>query len=404
MAIEQDVVIAVSYEQASNKIVVTNTDSSFSDFECDKRDIKLDKTSPEWNNYFLCGVLGVYRHQDLACQNRHGMSCMVSGTVPTSAGLSSSSALVCCAALVTMHANKLSIAKDALVDLSADCENFLATSTEGGNMDQAIAIMAEQGLAQLIEFSPLRITPVELPPEVVFVITHSCTEIHKGATACFNIRVVECRIAAQVIAKKKGLDWRDVSTLRDVQEKIGLNLTDMVVLAKDMLHQAAYTKQEVCGVLGVTEEELATTSLIAFTENENEFHLHDRAVHVYNEAERVYQFQRVCEIKHHDSFSLQQMGDLMSASHSSCHQLFDCSSEHLNILVETCMLSGALGSRLTGAGWGGCVVSMVPTNQVEHFLQQVKEKYYANEPSRSSRMESSVFITKPSGGAAIYTI
>lgn len=403
MAIEQDVIIAVSHEQTSNKIIVTNTNPAFSDFECDKGDIQLNKTCPEWYNYFLCGVLGVFENQNVPCKDRQGMRCVVSGTVPTSAGLSSSSALVCCSALVTTHANKLVIPKDALVDLSADCENFLATATEGGNMDQAIAITAEQGLAQLIEFSPLRLTPVKLPPEVVFVITHSCTEIHKGATACFNIRVVECKIAAQVIAKIKGLDWRTITTLRDLQEKLALNLTEMVTLTKDLLHPGIYTKQEVCEVLEIREEDLVKTSLIAFTENENQFCLQDRAVHVFSEANRVYQFKHACETAHHNSASLQQMGDLMSASHSSCHQLFDCSNEQLNTLVKTCMMSGALGSRLTGAGWGGCVVSMVPTNQVETFLLKVKDEYYANDPIRSGKMESSVFITRPSGGAAIYT-
>ncbi|XP_060068865.1 N-acetylgalactosamine kinase-like [Ylistrum balloti] len=402
MAIEQDVVIVVSHDQTFNKIVVTNTDPAFSDFECDKSEIKINKKHPEWYNYFLCGVMGICRHQGFPSELLHGMCCMVSGSVPTSAGLSSSSALVCCSALVTMYANQLSIPKGTLVDLSADCENFLATSTEGGNMDQAIAFMAEEGLAQLIEFSPLRITPVELPPEVVFVITHSCTEIHKGTTACFNIRVVECRLAAQVIAKKKGLDWRHVTTLRDVQEKLDLALKDILLVAKEMLHTEAYTKLEICEVLGVTEDELSTTSLIAFTENETVFQLHDRAVHVYSETERVYQFQRICESK--DPNCLQQMGDLMSASHWSCDHLFDCSSEELNTLVQTCMHAGALGSRLTGAGWGGCVVSMVPSSQVQKFLQQVKDRFYANEPSRSGRTDSSIFITKPSGGAAIYKI
>ncbi|OWF55326.1 N-acetylgalactosamine kinase-like [Mizuhopecten yessoensis] len=403
MAIEQDVVIAVSHDQASNTIVVSNTDPAFRDFECDKNDINLNKISPEWYNYFLCGVLGVHRHQGSHRQHVEGMACMVSGTVPISAGLSSSSALVCCSALITMHANRRCIPKDKLVDLSADCENFMATSTEGGNMDQAIAFMAEEGLAQFIEFSPLRITPVQLPPEVVFVITHSCTEIHKGATACFNIRVVECRIAAQVIAKKKGLAWRHVTTLRDVQEKLGLGLLDALAVAKELLHPDAYTKHEVCQMLEVTDDELSKTSLIAFTETENVFHLHNRAIHVYSEAERVHQFRRVCEIEGNDPDNLQQLGELMTASHWSCHHLFDCSSEELNILVKTCMESGALGSRLTGAGWGGCVVSMVPRNKVETFLQKVKENFYANEPSRSGRVETAVFISQPGGGAALYT-
>ena len=75
----------------------------FSTFECDIRNYEINKTSPEWHNYFLCGLRGMTEFLGLSASI--GLNCMIDGTVPSSAGLSSSSALVCCAALVTMHAN-----------------------------------------------------------------------------------------------------------------------------------------------------------------------------------------------------------------------------------------------------------------------------------------------------------
>ena len=62
--------------------------------------------------------------------------------------------------------------------------------------------------------------------------------------------------------------------------------------------------------------------------------------------------------------------------------------------------SGALGSRLTGAGWGGCAVSMVPTNQLSVFLDKVKAGYYQGD--KASLVKEALFATKPGGGAAIY--
>ena len=49
----------------------------------------------------------------------------------------------------------------------------------------------------------------------------------------------------------------------------------------------------------------------------------------------------------------------MNASHVSCDMLYDCSSKNLNELVKLAKESGALGARLTGAGWGGCCVALV---------------------------------------------
>ncbi len=64
--------------------------------------------------------------------------------------------------------------------------------------------------------------------------------------------------------------------------------------------------------------------------------------------------------------------------------------------------SGAVGSRLTGAGWGGCAVSMVPGEKVEAFLQAVREAYYLPDPRRAAMEKQSLFVSKPGGGAAIF--
>jgi N-acetylgalactosamine kinase len=64
--------------------------------------------------------------------------------------------------------------------------------------------------------------------------------------------------------------------------------------------------------------------------------------------------------------------------------------------------AGALGSRLTGAGWGGCAVSMVPTSKVMNFLVKVKQNFYDKIPSKAAMVGSSLFATQPGSGAMIY--
>ena len=66
--------------------------------------------------------------------------------------------------------------------------------------------------------------------------------------------------------------------------------------------------------------------------------------------------------------------------------------------------AGALGSRLTGAGWGGCAVSLVASDQVQSFLKQLHDNYYAKNSTRLSRVKDSLFATQPGGGACIYIL
>ena len=61
--------------------------------------------------------------------------------------------------------------------------------------------------------------------------------------------------------------------------------------------------------------------------------------------------------------------------------------------------SGALGSRLTGAGWGGCCVSMVPSEKVESFLRDVRQRYY--EAKGWPVSNQCLFPTKSGSGAHI---
>lgn len=63
--------------------------------------------------------------------------------------------------------------------------------------------------------------------------------------------------------------------------------------------------------------------------------------------------------------------------------------------------AGALGSRLTGAGWGGCTVSMVPIDRLDSFLKKVRADYYSNDPAKMAVIDQSLFATSPGGGAAI---
>uniref|UniRef100_A0A8C5ARF7 Galactokinase 2 n=1 Tax=Gadus morhua TaxID=8049 RepID=A0A8C5ARF7_GADMO len=397
MAIEQSILAAVSVND-SETIELANTNPQYKDFRVSgTEEIDIGKDNPQWHNYFLCGVKGI--QENFSLPSLVGMQCVVDGTIPASSGLSSSSALVCCAGLVTMEANEKSLSKVALAEICAKCERYIGT--EGGGMDQSISFLAEKGTAKLIEFNPLRATDVQLPSGAVFVISNCCVEMNKAASSHFNIRVVECRIATKMLAKVKGLEWKRLVKLAQVQTELGASLEEMLSLVEEVLHSDAYSRAEICQALGITPEQFSTDLLSSNTQHVTHFKLYQRARHVYGEASRVLCFKSVCDSQPADSIPL--LGDLMKESHASCRDLYECSCPELDQLVDICSRkAGAVGSRLTGAGWGGCAVSMVPSDKVESFIRTVRETFYAPEPRRAAMEKQSLFVSKPGGGATIF--
>ncbi|XP_030045429.1 N-acetylgalactosamine kinase isoform X2 [Microcaecilia unicolor] len=395
MAIEQDILAAV--EPLKTQIVqLANANPLYLDFTSNADNIQIENTKPLWHNYFLCGLKGIQERFSLS--GPHGMNCLVEGTIPPSAGLSSSSALVCCAGLVGLNVNGLTLSKVELAELCAKSERFIGT--EGGGMDQSISFLAEEGTAKLIEFSPLRATDVKLPAGTVFVIANSCVEMNKAATSHFNIRVMECRLAAKLIAKLQGLDWKTLWKLGDLQMKLGVSLEEMLTVVEKTLHPEPYSREEICKSLGINLEELRSIILSQNTQDVCSFKLYQRAEHVYSEAARVLRFKKVCDEAPADAIQL--LGDLMNQSHMSCRDMYECSCLELDQLVDICLKSGAIGSRLTGAGWGGCTVSLVPADKLASFLASVRDAYYKTDDHRLSLQNRSLFATKPGGGAMVF--
>ncbi|XP_069018724.1 N-acetylgalactosamine kinase [Embiotoca jacksoni] len=396
MAIEQNILTAVSMNN-SNTIRLANTNPNYKDFALScSGDIAIDRDNPQWHNYFLCGLKGI--KETFGITRLTGMTCIVDGTIPPNAGLSSSSALVCCAGLLAMEANKKSLSKVELAEICAKSERYIGT--EGGGMDQSISFLAERGTAKLIEFQPLRTTSVKLPDAAAFVISNCCVEMNKATSSHFNIRVVECLIAAKMLARAVNLDLSRALTLAQVQTELNASLDEMLALVEEVLHCEPYSREEICKVLGITAEQLSTDLLSANTQHVTHFKLYHRAKHVYSEAARVLQFKSVCDSDFPESIQL--LGELMNQSHESCRDLYECSCPELEQLVEICLRSGAMGSRLTGAGWGGCAVSLIPSDSVDYFLQAVRGAYYLPDPHRAAMEKQSLFVSKPSGGAAIF--
>ncbi|XP_054713706.1 N-acetylgalactosamine kinase-like [Uloborus diversus] len=397
MALEQDIVLAVGTNDA-NVLNIINFDSErYESFSTSVQDLHIDTSCPHWYHYFLCGYKGISEKYVL---KRKGLNVVVKGSVPPSAGLSSSSALVCASALATGYANGISISKVEYATLCAESEKYIGT--QGGGMDQSIGFLAESGTAKHIEFNPLRTTNVPLPKGVAFVVSNSCVAMNKAATSEFNTRVLECKLAAKVLAKLHGFEWQTVEKLAEIPFLLKKDLPEMKDVIDSHLSSKLYSRQDICCMLDIESEQFQSF-LSKNTQHLEKFQLGNRAQHVFQEAYRVRQFKLISE--EGGDNTVHELGRLMNESHVSCRDLYECSHPVLDDLVQTALESGAIGSRLTGAGWGGCCVSLVMENRVEEFLQMMKKKFYDKRGHGGEGTENNtlMFPTKPSAGAAIYS-
>ena len=116
-------------------------------------------------------------------------------------------------------------------------------------MDQAISVHGIRGYASHIAFNPLHATPVQLPAGGVFVISNSFYQAPKAVTAAtgYNLRVVEGRLAAKLVAKARGLPrFLEYTTLRELQRDLGdKTLAEMQAIVKETLHETPYTTAEI---------------------------------------------------------------------------------------------------------------------------------------------------------------
>lgn len=234
----------------------------------------------------------------------------------------------------------------------------------------------------------------------------------------YNKRVTEGKLAAKLVAKGEGVaSWATITTFRHLQETMKLPTPGALLPAIERhLQPGAYTLaklaepasfgQPVAGLFEGDNKKTGALKVInSVAADEPAFELLKRARHVCSEAERVYQLKAACEgkgVSGGEDAQLKRMGQLLTESHVSCRDDYECSSPGLDALTTLALQHGAYGSRLTGAGWGGCAVSLVHKSKVESFMAAIAASYYGAK-GLSAQVPVALFASAPGSGAAVYT-
>ena len=344
----------------------------------------------DWSNYVRAAARGLLEH---GVELRRGIEGTVSGDVPIASGLSSSSALVVASALALLKANGVEVGdgkgggaedgvgpvavglasdEDAvgghrsgisrleLAALMARAERFVGL--EGGGMDQAACLHGMPAHALRIDFEPLRVTPVAVPEGWRWVVASSLRRAEKsaGAREAYNERARQCREALEGVG---GAGGGAVGTAGGQEAAAGGNreeeATQGTAASRLPTYRDIVANHDVDAVLQRARRVLARV-------------LFRRFRHVVTEGRRVGLAEEA--MRNGDSG---RFGELMVASHRSLRDDYAVSTADLNEMVEIALEAGAAGARLTGAGFGGCIVALCDEGALEPVADALARRFYA---------------------------
>ncbi|TAM81370.1 MAG: galactokinase [Acidobacteria bacterium] len=300
--------------------------------------IEKDEEHP-WSNY----LRGVFKLMQEEGHRLAGADLAFGGNVPREAGLSSSAAVEVGAVALAMKMFEIKLGPLEVVRLARRAENEFV-KVPCGIMDQFACAMGKRDHALFLDCRDLSYRYVPLSGRVKIVVCYSGVRRALAASE-YEIRLKQCR---QAVAQL-GTTGLAVNSLREI------DLTDL---------------------------EVASQSL-------NEILLR-RARHVVSENDRVLK-----AVKDLEKGDLESFGRLMIASHESLRDDYEVSCRELDLLVELALKQpGIIGSRMTGAGFGGCTVNLVRSDAAEAFAKAVKESY-----GQATGLNSEVYVCEASDGA-----
>ncbi len=298
-----------------------------------------------WSDY----VKGVVSELLQDGHHLRGFNAALEGNVPRASGLSSSAAIEVASAFFMAQMFQLSMSGEEMAKLCQRAENrFVGVNC--GIMDQFISRLGKLGHALLIDCRDLRYQLVPFEVEGCSIVMCNSNVKRQLVDSAYNERRSQCEEGVRLLKAKLPA----IAALRDVTSA---QLRAHAALLPPLTFQ--------------------------------------RCRHVVTENERVTQ-----AVEALNANNIARFGELLNQSHESLRDDYQVSCKELDILVELARsVNGTIGSRMTGAGFGGCTVSLVQDSAVETFRQVIVEKY-----KERTGITADVYISKAEDGARVETL
>lgn len=298
-----------------------------------------------WINYPL-GILDQFSRRGVPF---NGFDCLFSGNIPNGAGLSSSASIEVVTAFALNELLDTGFTLLDLVSMAQAAENDFV-GMQCGIMDQFAVAFAKSDHAIMLDCHSLEHQQVPLQLDDLSIIVSNTNQRRELNESAYNDRVRECQRALELLAPATGIDYLGQLQSGQLDAHEPLFVNDPIPLR--------------------------------------------RARHIVDENNRVRNAVPALQ-----AGDLQQFGQIMNQSHESLRTLFEVSSEPLNHLVKLAReQEGVLGSRLTGAGFGGCTVSILPTSRIDAFCANVGPAY-----TRATGLTADFYPIAPGSGVGRLT-
>ncbi|WP_442881271.1 galactokinase [Cetobacterium sp.] len=299
-------------------------------------------SNDDWANYPK-GVIKTFIEEGYNIDS--GFDIAFYGNIPNGAGLSSSASIEVLTSVILKDIFKLNIDMVDMVKLSQKAENkFIGVNC--GIMDQFAVGMGKKNNAILLDCNSLAYTYAPFVLENISIVIANTNKRRGLGESKYNERRASCE-----------------SALKDLQES-EIKITTLCDLDFESFEN-------------VKKNIKTNESLI-------------RARHAITENERVLEAMEKL-----NSGDILSFGKLMNQSHISLRDDYEVTGLELDALVEAAWEEeGTIGSRMTGAGFGGCTVSLVENNHIEKFIKNVGKKY-----KERTGLEASFYIANPGEGA-----
>ncbi len=409
LAVDREILAACRFRD-DQQVVVRDANSSYGTMEFVLERTITPYPTGSWGNYIKAWVQGIITNWPTLgsrMDSLHGFEMVMDSSIPPSAGMSSSSALVVLVSLVFLAVNGIQIDSQeerlALAEVCAASERYVGT--QGGGMDQAAILLGVAGHALKIDFNPLQAQKAPLPSDFALVVAHSTVSAPKTQSVmdAYNRRSIECKLAAALIGQmaKSRHGIKGIKYIGDLTPaKTGLSFQDIEALVAEAVHPEPYTLADIGTALDLSPREVEAKWCkrrdgSMFPEPSDGFMVCKRLMHVRSEWQRVEQ----CYVALQKG-DLREVGRLMDASHASCRDLHEVSCPELDTLTSLSRAAGAWGSRLTGAGFGGCTINLVPRSILSTYIETISMTYYRDKMGLPSG-DSYVFVVTPTDGARI---
>ena len=275
-----------------------------------------------------------------------GFDMAIASDVPIGSGLSSSAALeVSVSVFLEQILNVAFSPEDRALLCQAAEHNFPRMPC--GVMDQFISSCAVKGSLLLIDCRANKGELVPMDDPSVSIIVCNSNKKHQLTGSEYPDRVKQCKEAVALLQTR----YPEVRALRDAT-------VEQVEALKEAMGDVVYR----------------------------------RALHVVSECQRCLECKEALEKRDYE-----KVGQLLNQSHASLRDNFEVSTPEIDILVEIALeQEGVYGARITGGGFGGCVVCFVKSEKAEAVMKTMEEEY-----KKKTGIQCDAFITKPEQGARV---